>query len=321
MHAVRFMRCSAGLLALLTAPLLSAAAPEPNAGALLERMQNAAQTLSFSGTFVHQQDSILHTSRITQARDAKQSFTRVQALEGHQHEVVKTADETRIYLPERQMVKVDKTGQPRAAFPSMLVGSPVSVVRNYEVIRGDTMRVANLDAQEYLFKPKHDLRWSVRVWVDKRTSLIVKCQKLDAQGNAIEQAAFTELNLSRVNASAATATPAAAKSWTEHDASMQPNPNLPPLKFKADTLRGFELMGAYERRSDTLMRRYVFSDGIALVSVFVQPKPSKHPVLDRAKRRGAMAVVSREIQEAWVTVIGDVPPEALQQFAQTIEWK
>ncbi len=319
----RWLRHAGVLLALVLSPTAFAASPtvEPNPAALLERMQNAAQTLSFSGIFVHQQDSILHTSRITQVRDAKQSYTRVQALEGHQHEVLKTPGETRIYLPERQMIKVDKTGQPRAAFPSMLVGSAATVLRNYEVMRGDTMRIANLDAQEYVFKPKHDSRWSVRVWVDKRTSLIVKCQKLDAQGNAVEQAAFTELNLARAQAPAASVMPAAAKSWAQHDATMQPNPGLAPLKYKADTLKGFELVGAYERQSDGLMRRYVFSDGVALVSVFVQPKPSSHPVLDRAKRRGAMAVVSREIQEAWVTVIGDVPPEAMQQFAQSIEWK
>ncbi|MEN9759399.1 MAG: hypothetical protein RL676_548, partial [Pseudomonadota bacterium] len=67
MVMVRWLRHAGVLLALVLSPTTFAASPtaEPNPAALLERMQNAAQTLSFSGIFVHQQDSILHTSRIT----------------------------------------------------------------------------------------------------------------------------------------------------------------------------------------------------------------------------------------------------------------
>lgn len=289
----------------------------------VERIQAAARTLTFSGTFVHQQDSSLHTSRIAQLRDGKQTITRVQAMEGHRLEVVKTADETRIYLPDRQMIKVEKVAQPRAEFPAMFVGSAATVLRNYDVVPGNSMRVANVDAQELLFKPKHESRWSVRVWVDKRTSLVVKCQKLDATGNAVEQASFTELAWARPALALSLSPSPDAKSWSEFDATMQRVNGAAPLVFKSDTLKGFEPIGVYERRAtDQLdMRRYVFSDGIAMVSVFVQPKPAKHPLFERAKRRGATTFVSREIQEAWVTAMGDVPADTLQQFIQTIEWK
>jgi negative regulator of sigma E activity len=32
-------------------------------------------------------------------------------------------------------------------------------------------------------------------------------------------------------------------------------------------------------------------------------------------------MASREFQDVRVTVFGDVPPEALRQFVQSIEWK
>jgi len=63
------------------------------------------------------------------------------------------------------------------------------------------------------------------------------------------------------------------------------------------------------------------SDGIATVSVFVQSRAVAGPLTERVRRNGALTMLSREIQEAWVTVMGDVPPETLRQFAQTIEWK
>ena len=316
------MRALMVIVGWYTVSAVAQSAPAPTQETV-ERIQAAARTLTFSGTFVHQQDSSLHPSRIAQLRDGKPTITRVQAVEGHRLEVVKTADETRIYLPDRQMIKVEKVAQPRAEFPAMFVGSAANVMRNYDVVPGNSMRVANVDAQEFLLKPRHESRWSVRVWVDKRTSLVVKCQKLDATGNAVEQAAFTELAWTRPAVAVSVSQSAEAKSWPEFDATMQRINGAAPLVFKSDALKGFEQIGVYERRaSDQLdMRRYVFSDGIALVSVFVQPKPAKHPLFERAKRRGAATFVSREIQEAWVTAVGDVPAETLQHFIQTIEWK
>lgn len=316
----------AGFLLAATSWGLSAQpAPESAATALLERMHSAAYNTSFSGTFVHQQDSILQTSRIVQSRDARGSVTRVQSMEGHRQEVIRTSSETRVFMPDRQMIKVDQTGQPRAAFPAVLVGSIPAVLRNYEVVRGEMMRIADVEAVEYLLKPRNESRWPVRIWVDRRTYLVVKCQKLDARGQALEQAAFTELTFpAKLSVSMASSYPG-SRDWTVHDASLLPVSPAPSLKFKADTLRGFELLGVYQRSSgsgemfDT--RRYVYSDGVAAVSVFIQPLSTAGALTERVRRKGALSVISREIQDAWVTVIGDIPPEALRQFANTIEWK
>lgn len=308
----------------------SAQAAEPvdavSARAVIDRIQSAGKTMAFTGTFVHQQDSVLHTSKIVQRIESRQPITKVQSLEGHQREIIKTPGETRVYMAERQLVKIDQTGQPRAAFPAMFVGSAASIVRNYDMVKGGSMRIADVDAQEYQLKPKTDSRWPVRFWVDKRSGMIVKCQKLDADGRAVEQAAFTELNLNaRPSASSVAVSFAGARQWETHDASLSPIAAPPALKFRPETLKGFELVGVYQKplnaTNETIeTRRYVFSDGIASVSVFIQPKASG-PLTDRARRKGALSMLSREIQNAWVTVIGDLPPEALNQFAQTIEWK
>lgn len=310
-----------------SAPLLAQTA-DSSTQALIDRIQSAGQTLSFAGTFVHQQDSILNTSRIVQSSDARQQMTRVQALEGNRQEVVKGPGEIRFYMPERQMVKVDRTGQPRAAFPIVFVGPSSSVLRNYDLTRAGSMRIADVDTAELVFKPRHELRWAVRLWVDKRTSLIVKCQKLNAEGQAVEQIAFTELSFSaKPQPVAMTSSFSGAKDWPVHDVTLMPTQDAPTLKFKPDTLKGFELAGVYQRVKDpsggegSAVRRYVYTDGIALVSVFVQPKSSGGPLTDRAQRKGALTMLSREIKDSWVTVIGDLPSEALRQFANTIEWK
>ena len=292
--------------------------------ALIERMRAAGQTLSFTGTYVHQQDALLQSSRITQIRDSRQSVTRLQTLEGHRQEIIKVPGEIRVYMPDEQRVKIDQTGQPRPAFPAMIVGSPATVLGSYEVIPGGSLRIAEVDAQEILLRPRHDQRWSVRLWQDKRTGLIVKCQKLDREGRTVEQAAFTSLNFS-VKPGPASGSPsyAGAKDWAVHNASFAPAVSAPPLKFKPEALRGFDLVGVYERHGSQglEMRRYVLSDGVATVTVFVGPKSKESPLGDRPHRTGAVSMLSKEFQDVRLIVFGDVPPEALRQFVQSIEWK
>lgn len=296
--------------------------------ALIERMKSAAASLTFSGTFVHQQDSVLQTSRITQSADGRQVVTRLQALEGHREEMIRTPSEIRTYMPDSQLVKLDQTVYRRPVFPAMFVASPALVLRNYDVTVGNSMRIANVDAQEVFFKPRHDQRWSMRVWIDKRTSLVVRCQKFDADQRAIEQLTFTELNFSAKPTSSGmqTASLASAKDWRVQDATMTAV-NGVSLKYKPETLKGFELIGVYQRNAVAgslapfETRRYVLTDGIALVSVFVQPKTAGGPLVDKARRNGGRSALSRELPDAWLTVIGDVPPQVLGQFAQTIEWK
>jgi len=339
----RLLLISFGLIAAgLTSLNAVAQQPDGSPEALLSRIQSAARALSFSGTFVHQQDSTLHTSRITQIIDAKQSVTKVQALEGHHQEIIKTPNETRIYLPERQVVKIDQTSYTRAAFPAVFVGAPEQILKNYEVVQGGSMRVADIDAVEVFFKPRHESRWPVRAWIDKKTSLVVKCQKLDAQGAVLEQVAFTQFSLTTktnganpgggANSTGApttgglTSSFVGVKDWKVRDASMVALAPAPSLKYKPETLKGFEIVGVYQRAAKTdqapfSIRRYVLSDGIATVSVFVQSRSVAGPLTERVRRNGALTMLSREIQEAWVTVMGDVPPETLRQFAQTIEWK
>lgn len=313
----------------ISAPAVTAQIAEVKPEQVIDRLQSAAQRLSFSGTFVHQQGPVLQTSRILQLRDPQRSVVKVQALEGSRHEIIRTGQETRVYMPEHQMVKLDRTDLVRSAFPAIFVGSSEGILRNYELVRGGSIRMADLEADEYVLKPKHDHRWPVRFWVDQQSGLVLKCQRLDLDGHAIEQAAFTELRFDpRVRASALRPSFQSAKDWTVHDASMSRLLPMPTLKYKPEVVKGFELIGVYQQPATGAegglpfaVRRYVLSDGIATLSVFVQPRQANGTVAERVYRRGALSMISREVQQAWVTVMGEVPPETLRQFAQSIEWK
>lgn len=98
--------------------------------------------------------------------------------------------------------------------------------------------------------------------------------------------------------------------------------SAPPLKYQPESLKGFKVVGVYERhgQSGIEMRRYVLSDGSSAVSVQVQPRSAVGPA-EAARRAGAVSMLSRDIEDLRFVVSGDVPPDALRQFIQTIEWK
>lgn len=307
------------------APLTANADLPPEA--LIDKVRAAARTLSFSGTYVHQQDSTLNTLRIYQLREGKVSLTKVQALEGRRQEVIRSPHETRVYFPDRQAVKLDQVKPIRPAFPDMFTADTADILRAYDLEKGESMRVADLETIELRLKPKDDLRWPVRMWVDKKSFLMLKCQKLDKSGNVIEQVAFSDLKYGpRPAASSLAPSFAGYREWPVHNASIEPLQPMPSLKFKPETLKGFSMAGVYQR-SDAAspigfsVRRYVLTDGLVTVSVFVQPQSVAGPLSDQVSRRGALSMLSRSVQDAWVTVMGEVPPDTIRNFAQSLEWK
>ena len=64
----------------------------------------------------------------------------------------------------------------------------------------------------------------------------------------------------------------------------------------------------------------VFSDGLAAISIFVEPV-EKNSRKEGAGNTGATHVLVKRRGDFWITLLGEVPQATLQQFASTIEYK
>ena len=64
----------------------------------------------------------------------------------------------------------------------------------------------------------------------------------------------------------------------------------------------------------------VFTDGLATISVFIEPA-EKNTRKEGAGSTGATHVLVKRRGDYWITVLGEVPPATLQQFASAIEYK
>lgn len=95
-----------------------------------------------------------------------------------------------------------------------------------------------------------------------------------------------------------------------------------------NTVPGFKSMSCFRRSvagapasgaESTL--QWVFSDGLASVSLFVEPFDAQRHVKEGVLAMGATQSLTRRIGAWWLTVVGEVPLQTLKAFAQGLERK
>jgi sigma-E factor negative regulatory protein RseB len=68
--------------------------------------------------------------------------------------------------------------------------------------------------------------------------------------------------------------------------------------------------------------QWIFSDGLASVSLFVEPYDAQRHPRETMVAMGATHALTQRIAEKgdwWLTVVGEVPPATLKAFAQSLE--
>ena len=63
----------------------------------------------------------------------------------------------------------------------------------------------------------------------------------------------------------------------------------------------------------------VFSDGLAAISVFVEPGSQSRT--EGSMQQGAMNIIGKRQGDYWLTIVGEVPAAAIRNVANSIEFK
>lgn len=321
--SVRFLAClTAGVMlsgSLCAQPTMASG----DAWQWLQRVATAAQKQNYSGIFVYQSGSHRETSRITHVLDASGEFERLEALDGSPREVVRENDEVRCFLPESRLLIIERRGS-RRSFPALLPGSLAGLTEYYSVRKGDVGRIAGMDSQSILIEPRDDNRYGYRLWVDPQSGLLLKARLVDDKGEALETFAFTELKVGGAidRPSVRSETEKEVSNWKVFQVrSSESRADDLPWVFR-NLLPGFRRVSSVRRqiRPDAPEGIHVmFSDGLAALSVFFEPKP-RDGVNDSAPvAMGAINIIRRHLADTQLVVMGDVPAPALRYFADGIE--
>lgn len=296
---------------------------EPPADALqwLQRVATAAQKLTYTGVFIYQSGAQTETSRITHVVEAGNEMERIEVLDGSPREVLRLNDEVKCFLPEHHLLIVERRGSSRQTFPALVPASLASLAEYYTIRKGTTSRVAGFDSQSILIEPKDDLRYGHQFWVDIRSGLLLKAGLFNERGEPLETFAFTELSIGGpIDRNVLKPrSDMASGDWKVHrvrTARAEDNQWL----FRSQ-LPGFrKVMGMRRQvRPDAPeMTHVVFSDGLAAVSVFIEPLAGSTPETG-AFAMGAINAYKRIVGDYLLVVMGDVPPASLKKLADGIE--
>jgi len=316
----------AAALAAGSAVCSGGAAAQPNADAIswLQRIYRSTERLSYTGTFVYQHGEQVETSRITRIVDASGVHERLETLDGTPREIVRANEEVKCYLPQTMTLKVERQLDTKP-FPAMRADAR-ELAQHYRIRKGETERIAGYDCQAIILEPKDKLRYGHKIWADLATGMLVKAKTFNEKHEVVEQFAFTQLQIGgRIEKDQVKSRFAGkGRDWRVERAAM----------VAADLTSDGWLLGSLPAgyRKVTEMKRnlgasvdvghIVLSDGLAAVSVFIEPlaaKPSLGPL--GLSRQGAVNVYTRKLDSYLVTVVGEVPAESVKLIANTLEYR
>jgi sigma-E factor negative regulatory protein RseB len=310
------------LLAAATGSVQAQAAVSAEALDWLQRIYGATETLSYSGTFVYQQGTRTETSRITRKADAAGGVEKLEVLDGAPREILRTRDEVRCYLPDSRTIKVDRRNDPRA-FPALLPAQVSGLAEYYDVSLGGTGRIAGFDCQAIVLRPRDELRYGYTLWADTRTAMLLKAQTFNRDGETVEQFTFAQLEIGDVSR-ARLRPPRAARDWRVEQAGIAPADLARSGWRLGAELPGFRKIVEIRRlmRDARPVSQVVFSDGIAAVSIFIEPMAGRtaHAQIGLAGM-GAVNVYTREVADHLVTVVGEAPATSVQRIGNTVEYR
>lgn len=309
----------------LAQPLLAEAEPadsQPEQIALLLKMQAAARELDYSGIYTYQQGVIMTSSRVVHLVDGTGERERIEMLDGEPRELVRHNDMIHSLLPRRKIVVIEQRRGER--FPSLLLGDGGSVAQHYDVVvLSEPERVAGRECTVVMLRPRDVYRYGHALCVDTKSHLLLKAQTVTASNEVIDQVAFSTLTMGED-----VADDRVSASWNTENWHVIETPmvaiDLAEKGWRIPRPPGFEVITQVSRplRADEFVNQLVLSDGLAAISVFVEPyDPDRHLASGQGGvHKGPLSVFRKRIGDFWLTTLGQVPADTLRDIAERVEY-
>ncbi|MBI1965319.1 MAG: MucB/RseB C-terminal domain-containing protein [Betaproteobacteria bacterium] len=289
-------------------------------------MASASHRFNYTGTFIYRYgNNQAETSRIAHyVNSAGGEFEKLETLDGVPREVIRTNDQVTCYLPSTKTVIIEKRSGQR--FPAMLPEQLGPVTDNYTVRVAGIDRVAGYDCQVIVLEPRDKLRYGHQFCAETKSGLPLRARTLSDKNEPLESFAFTQLriggsfNRDRVKSHYA----AKSQNWkvdrsalviTEVQSETGWVLTQQPNGFRKLT----ELKRSIAGRAANVSH-IVFSDGLAAVSVFIEPLP-KIPPQQNLSHQGSVNIYTRLTADYMVTALGEAPAVTVMQIANSLEFK
>jgi sigma-E factor negative regulatory protein RseB len=308
---------------LLAMPAMAEPQASNQALQLLQKVATAAQKLTYTGVFVYQNGSRSETSRITHLIENDNELERLEVLDGSPREVIRFNEEVRCFLPENKLLIVERRNA-RQFFPTLMPGNLAALTEHYLIHKGATARIAGVNSQVVLIEPRDEFRFGHQFWIDPRSGLLLKANLVGESGEVLETFAFMELKIggpiSR-DMLRPQMEPTSGDWQVQRVQSIEARPDDGQWLFR-NPLPGFRRTSGMKRQLRTdapESTQIIFSDGLAAISVFLEPMGGRSKEEPSTFSVGAVNVYKRQVADHQVIVMGDIPMAALRHFGEGVE--
>lgn len=284
----------------------------------LNRAAAAAKQQNYNGVYVYQHGEHVEVLRVLHRTDATGELEKVEVLDGTPRKFLRVNNDVYCHLSDGKSVRLERNAL-RRFFPALLPAQPVGLLDYYEARLGGTERVAGRLCQVVTLEPRDGYRYSYNLWLDKQTGLPLKSRVVNSSGGVVSMFVFSEIQIGKVPDVRLFRNDLAGKRI--HKASLD---NPAEVAWDVTPPPGFERVQEAVRSlpgKQAPVTHLVFSDGLSVLSMFVEPVDPQVQNLRGLSAEGVIGIYAREVDGYTVTTLGEVPNSALIETGNSVKRK
>jgi sigma-E factor negative regulatory protein RseB len=278
---------------------------------LLEKAIISARTLNYEGVFVYSHDNDVDTLRVIHKHDESGEHERLISLTGRANEIVRQRDQVHYQFADKDAYGAYIAGAEANKMVSHLAQKFDEIASLYEFHVFNGQRIAGKSTQGFLIQPRDNFRYGYQLWLDNETGLVLKSQLLGENG-PVETLIYTEINyrdnIPMEAVQMETRRFDLAKRALQQEFEQRWKPSWVP--------EGFRMSKAHARRKNC--QKLVLSDGVSMVSIFIEPHTKQAGPQAAFARNGATNGFTVINGDHRITAVGEVPPSTVQRIAQSL---
>jgi sigma-E factor negative regulatory protein RseB len=295
-----------------------ASAEERAAEALLHQMNQASAQLNYELSYILIKKSSIEPLLYRHAKTDAQSYAHLVFLSGPVREVIRRGSAVSYIEPGIEPFSID-SGSMVAPLVPMLESDIGQLKEYYDFVKMGRAREAGSAAQVVRVVPKDGMRYSYVMWLDEKTSLPLRADLVDRDGEVLEQYRVVSHT---VNDKIAEALSSLDQVRLPEVLSL-PDQTVGPTGWRVDWIpQGFTSRSPSRYKmlmTKKTVESQMYSDGLFSFSVYVSARDELSPK-GQLVRQGSRTLHSLVKQDKEITVVGDIPPSTAKRIAQSVQF-
>ncbi len=285
----------------------------------LDRMTGAVQTANYEGTVIRVQNGQVEALKVVRVIKDGVVHEKVVVQEGNGLEIIRIGNEVQCILPDKKSVLVEEWNDQSTLFSS-LPSSDIRFGSEYDVAIVREDRVAGRKSVLIAIRPHDDYRYGHRLWLDVESGFPLQTKMMAQDGSSIEQVKFADIRLnSEIHASALSPSISIENFRWFTQPKRHVSHGVASAWSSDDLPSGFRVVSTHEENlasRDATVTHILYSDGLANVSVFIEPAGDKK--IARRSSVGSSNSYSVRFEGFQVTAVGEVPSITVEKIATSM---